>query len=124
LPESLWHDIPSGEDAPDIVNVVVEIPKGSQNKYEYDKAHNAIRLDRVLYPRLHYPGDYGIIPQTLSKDEDPLDVLVLMRNATYPGVLLQARPIALLKMKDSDKINKKILCVPVHDPRYVNYRNI
>jgi inorganic pyrophosphatase len=66
---------------------------------------------------LHYPGDYGIIPQTLSDDGDPLDVLVLMTNPTYPGILLEARPIALLKMKDAQKADDKILCVAIHDPR-------
>jgi inorganic pyrophosphatase len=94
----LWHDISLGAQAPNVINVIVEIPKGSQNKYENDKNNNVIKLDRVLYSPLHYPGDYGIIPQTLSDDADPLDVLVLMTNPTYPGLLLEARPIALLKM--------------------------
>jgi inorganic pyrophosphatase len=70
------------------------------------------------------PGDYGIVPRTLSEDQDPLDVLVLMRYSTYPGILLQARPIALLKMKDAKKIDNKILCVAVHDPRYARYKEI
>jgi inorganic pyrophosphatase len=122
--ENLWHNMPAGDQIPDIVNVVVEIPKGSQNKYEYDKTHNVIRLDRVLYSSLHYPEDYGIVPRTLSEDQDPLDVLVLMRYSTYPGILLQARPIALLKMKDAKKIDNKILCVAVHDPRYARYKDI
>jgi inorganic pyrophosphatase len=73
---------------------------------------------------LHYPGDYGIIPQTLSDDGDPLDVLVLMTNPTYPGILLEARPIALLKMKDTQKAYDKILCVAIHDPRYARYKSI
>jgi inorganic pyrophosphatase len=94
----LWHDISLGAQAPNVINVIVEIPKGSQNKYENDKNNNVIKLDRVLYSPLHYPGDYGIIPQTLSDDADPLDVLELMTNPTYPGLLLEARPIALLKM--------------------------
>jgi inorganic pyrophosphatase len=83
-----------------------------------------MKLDRVLYSSLHYPGDYGIIPQTLSDDGDPLDVLVLMTNPTYPGILLEARPIALLKMKDGRKADNKILCVPTNDPRYANYKNV
>jgi inorganic pyrophosphatase len=73
---------------------------------------------------LHYLGDYGIIPQTLSDDGDPLDVLVLMTDPTYPGILLEARPIALLKMKDTQKADNKILCVPIYDPRYARYRSI
>jgi inorganic pyrophosphatase len=96
----------------------------SNNKYEYDKSNNVIKLDRVLYSPLHYPGDYGIILQTLSDDEDPLDVLVLMTNPTYLGILLEARPIALLKMKDTQKADNKILCVAINDPRYASYKNI
>ena len=121
---NVWHDISPGAQAPNVINVIVEIPKGSQNKYEYDKDNNVIKLDRVLYSPLHYPGDYGIIPQTLSDDGDPLDVLVLMTNPTYPGILLEARPIAMLKMKDTQKADDKILCVAIHDPRYARYKNI
>ena len=121
---NIWHDISPGAQAPDVINVIVEIPKGSQNKYEYDKNNNVIKLDRVLYSPLHYPGDYGIIPQTLSNDSDPLDVLVLMTNPTYPGILLEARPIAMLKMKDTQKADDKILCVAIHDPRYARYKSI
>ena len=80
----------------EIVNVIVEIPKGSMNKYEYDKKHNMIKLDRVLFSPFHYPGDYGLIPQTLSEDGDPLDALVLVTNPTYPGILITAILILLL----------------------------
>lgn len=121
---NIWHDISPGSQAPHLINVVVEIPKGSQNKYEYDKSNNIIKLDRVLYSPLHYPGDYGLIPQTLSEDGDPLDVLVLMTNSTYPGILLEARPIALLKMKDTQETDDKILCVAVNDPRFASYKNV
>ncbi len=120
----MWHDIPPGIQAPNIINVIVEIPKGSQNKYEYDKTNNVIKLDRVLYSPLHYLGDYGLIPQTLSDDGDPLDVLVLMTNPTYPGILLEARPIALLKMKDTQETDDKILCVPISDPRFASYNDV
>ncbi|MDI6859236.1 MAG: inorganic diphosphatase [Methanocellales archaeon] len=78
---NLWHDIEPGKKPPDIINVVVEIPKGSQNKYEYDKKRNIFKLDRVLFSPLHYPGDYGIIPQTLAEDGD---ALVLVTNPTHP----------------------------------------
>ena len=81
----MCHDISPGAQAPSVINVIVEIPKGSQNKYEYDKNNNVIKLDRVLYSPLHYPGDYGIIPQTLSDDGDPLDALVLMTNPHTQG---------------------------------------
>jgi inorganic pyrophosphatase len=118
----LWHDIPAGPKIPDIINVIVEIPKGSQNKYEYDRKTNMIRLDRVLFSPIFYVGDYGMIPQTLSGDGDPLDVLVLVTNPTYPGILIEARPIGLLKMKDAKRTDNKILCVANNDPRYSRYR--
>ncbi len=121
---TLWHDIPAGPKVPDVINVIVEVPKGSQNKYEYDKKTNMIRLDRVLFSPIFYVGDYGMIPQTLSGDGDPLDVLVLVTNPTYPGILIEARPIGLLKMKDGKRIDNKILCVANNDPRYSRYRDI
>ena len=103
MSKNFWHDIESGEDVPEIINVIVEIPKGSMNKYEYDKKHNMIKLDRVLFSPFHYPGDYGFIPQTLSEDGDPLDTLTLVTNPTYPGILIEARPIGLLEMEDDGK---------------------
>ncbi len=120
----LWHDIETGSRVPSIVNVIVEIPKGSQNKYEYDKKNNVIKLDRVLFSPLYYPGDYGIIPQTYAEDGDPLDALVLVTNPTFPGILIEARPVGLLRMKDSNKIDNKILCVAKDDPRYSGLKNI
>ena len=121
---NLWHDVGIGVNVPDIVNVIVEIPQGSQNKYEYDKENNLIRLDRVLFSPLHYPGDYGLIPQTYAEDDDPLDALVLVTNSTYPGVLIEARPIGMLKMIDAGKVDNKILCVAKNDPRYSEYMDI
>ena len=120
----MWHDISPGSNIPNKINVIVEIPKDSQNKYEYDKTNNVIRLDRVLYSPLHYPGDYGLIPQTLSDDGDPLDALVLMTNPTYPGILIEARPIALLRMEDAQEVDNKILCVAINDPRYASYKKM
>ncbi|MBI5859868.1 MAG: inorganic diphosphatase [Nitrosarchaeum sp.] len=120
MSKNFWHDIESGTDIPEIVNVIVEIPKGSMNKYEYDKKHNMIKLDRVLFSPFHYPGDYGLIPQTLSEDGDPLDALVLVTNPTYPGILIEARPIGLLQMKDDGKLDDKIICVSTNDPRYLH----
>ncbi|MFB5618922.1 MAG: inorganic diphosphatase, partial [Candidatus Nitrosomaritimum aestuariumsis] len=111
-------------DIPEIINVVVEIPKGSMNKYEYDKKHNMIKLDRVLFSPFHYPGDYGIVPQTLSEDGDPLDALVLVTNPTYPGILIEARPIGLLRMKDDGENDEKIICVATNDPRYLHTADI
>lgn len=124
MSKNFWHDVETGGDIPEIVNVIVEIPKGSQNKYEYDKRHNMMRLDRVLFSPFHYPGDYGIIPQTLSDDGDPLDALVLVTNATYPGILIEARPIGLLRMKDDGALDDKIICVSTNDPRYLHTADI
>ncbi|MEX0649439.1 MAG: inorganic diphosphatase [Candidatus Andersenbacteria bacterium] len=112
-----WHDIPAGDNAPDEINVVVEIPKGSQNKYEYDKKYAIFRMDRVLFSPMIYPGDYGMIPQTLGEDGDPLDALVLITHPTYPGTLMSVRPIGVLHMQDDGERDDKILCVPVNDIR-------
>ena len=124
MSKNFWHDIEPGVDIPEIVNVIVEIPKGSMNKYEYDKKHNMIKLDRVLFSPFHYPGDYGLIPQTLSEDGDPLDALVLVTNPTYPGILIEARPIGLLQMKDDGNPDDKIICVSTNDPRYLHTADI
>jgi inorganic pyrophosphatase len=110
-------DIPVGEDAPKVVNVVVEIPKGSQNKYEYDKKMGVFKLDRVLFSPLHYPGDYGFIPQTLEEDGDPADALILVNFPTYPGMLIEAKPIGVLPMIDNGEPDHKILCVPASEVR-------
>lgn len=124
MSKNFWHDIETGVDMPEIINVVVEIPKGSMNKYEYDKRHNMIKLDRVLFSPFHYPGDYGIVPQTLSEDGDPLDALVLVTNPTFPGILIEARPIGLLQMKDDGMLDDKVVCVSMNDPRYLHTTDI
>ena len=124
MSKNFWHDVDSGPDIPDIINVIVEIPKGSQNKYEYDKKHNLMKLDRVLFSPFHYPGDYGIVPQTLSEDGDPLDALVLVTNPTFPGILIETRPIGLLRMKDQDQLDDKIICVSTTDPRYLKTSDV
>ena len=124
MSKDYWHDIEAGDDVPENINVIVEIPKGSMNKYEYDKKHNMMKLDRVLFSPFHYPGDYGIVPQTLSEDGDPLDALVLVTNPTYPGILIEAKPIGLLRMKDDGKLDDKIICVSINDPRYFHTADI
>jgi inorganic pyrophosphatase len=106
------------------LNVIIEIPKGSQNKYEFDKDKGIITLDRVLFSPLHYPGDYGFVPHTLAPDGDPLDALVLVSLRTFPGCLIRAKPIGILRLIDSGKEDSKILCVPVKDPRLSHYKNI
>ena len=102
----------------DEIDVVVEIPQGSRNKYEYDHDRHVIRLDRVLHSSVHYPTDYGFIPQTLSKDGDPLDALIVVHEPTFPGCHVPARPIGVLKMRDEKGEDAKILAVPTGDPRF------
>jgi len=98
------------------IQIMVEIPKGSRNKYEYDKELKQIRLDRVLHSPVHYPTDYGFIPDTLADDGDPLDVLVLIQEPTFPGCIIEVRPVGMLLMSDEKGVDQKILCVPVTDP--------
>jgi inorganic pyrophosphatase len=102
----------------DSIEVIIEIPQGSRNKYEYDHASGVIRLDRVLHSSVHYPADYGFVPETLSKDGDPLDVLVLTLDPTFPGCHVPARPIGVLRMIDDKGEDEKILAIPVGDPRF------
>lgn len=111
-----WHDLPVGKEAPHEVTAVIEIPNGSRNKYELDKASGFFRLDRVLYSAVHYPGDYGFIPRTLAEDGDPLDILVLIDERTFPGCQIDARPIGVLHMRDRGEPDEKILAVPAEDP--------
>ena len=113
-----YSKLPAGENAPDRVNAVIEIPHGSVNKYEYDKQLHVFRLDRTLYSPVHYPGDYGFIPSTLGHDGDPLDVLVLVDEPSFPGCLIEVRPIGVLRMVDQGKGDEKILAVVESDPTY------
>ena len=110
--------LPIGEKAPHRINAVIEIPKDSVNKYEYDKQLHVFRLDRTLFSPVHYPGDYGFIPCTLGQDGDPLDVLVLVEAPSFPGCLMEVRPIGVLQMVDQGKKDEKILAVAESDPLY------
>jgi inorganic pyrophosphatase len=112
------YDIDPGPDSPEIVRAIVEIPQHSANKYEYDGKLNVFRLDRALYSPVRYPGDYGFIPGTIAEDDDPLDVLVLVQQPSYPGVLIEVRPVGVLMMIDNDMGDQKILAVPTRNPRY------
>jgi inorganic pyrophosphatase len=112
------YDIEPGPDCPEIVRMIVEIPKNSSNKYEYDGELGVFRLDRALYSAVHYPGDYGFIPGTLAMDHDPLDVLVLVDEPSFPGVMISVRPVGLLDMVDQDEPDQKILAVPNSNPRF------
>jgi inorganic pyrophosphatase len=104
----------------DLVDAVIEIPRGSRNKYELDKATGVIRLDRVLYSSVHYPTDYGFIPDTHADDGDPLDILVLVEEPTFPGCHVLARPIGVLRMRDDKGLDDKIIAVPAADPRFAH----
>jgi inorganic pyrophosphatase len=115
--------LPVGENAPDVVNAVIEIPLGEVNKYEYDKTLHVFRLDRNLHSPVHYPGDYGFVPSTLSDDGDPLDVLVLVDTPSFSGCLIEVRPIGMLEMLDQGKTDEKILAVGLNNPRYRDVRN-
>lgn len=122
--DNLWHQLETGPDTPDVIYVIVEISKGSRNKYEYGKELGVIKLDRVLFSSLHYPGDYGLIPRTLYDDGDPLDALVMTNEPTFPGCIIEARPIGLFKMMDQGLADDKVLAVPASDPLFDSYRDI
>jgi inorganic pyrophosphatase len=117
-----WHD--SYVDSAMVATafpVVIEIPKGSKNKYELDKETGLLRLDRVLYSAVHYPADYGFIPRTFCDDGDPLDALVLGQEPVYPLTLVEARAIGVMRMRDEKGIDDKILAVSVNDPAFADY---
>jgi len=113
-----YLSLPIGDGAPEEVNAVIEIPRGQTNKYEYDKQLNVFRLDRNLYSPVHYPGDYGFVPSTLSADGDPLDVLVLVDAPSFAGCVMTVRPIGVLKMIDQGSEDEKILAVGLNNPVY------
>lgn len=115
--------LPLGDRAPEAINVIVEIPSGSRNKYEYDKSLDIFRLDRALHSPVYYPGDYGFVPRTLALDDDPLDVLILVSEPTFSGCLVVARPIGILGMTDDGKSDDKVLAVPVGEPEYADVHN-
>lgn len=119
-----WKDQPPGLHPPDSVTAVVEIPAGSRNKYELDKDTGLMRLDRVLYSAVHYPGDYGFIPRTLHEDNDPLDVLVRINEPTFPGCQIEVRPVGVLKLLDLGEPDDKIIAVPIADPFHGEYFDI
>lgn len=121
---NLWRELPPGPDAPRVIYVVVEIPKRCRNKYEYDERGGFIKLDRVLYSSLHYPGDYGFMPRTLDEDGDPLDVLVMTNEPTFSGCIIEARPLGVFRLLDRGVLDDKILAVPHTDPLFANYRSL
>lgn len=100
------------------LHCIVEIPRGSRNKYEWDPELGAIKLDRFLFSSVVYPTDYGFIPETLAADGDPLDAMVTVSEPTFPGCVIPVKPIALFKMRDDKGPDEKVLCVPLHDPNW------
>src|SRR3954466_4671147 len=119
-----WHDVTPGEHLPQEFNAVVEIPMGSNVKYELDKKTGLLRVDRVLYSAVYYPANYGFIPQTYAEDDDPLDVLVLCQEPVVPLTLVRARAIGLMTMIDSGKPDHKIVAVALDDPEYQVIQNL
>jgi inorganic pyrophosphatase len=119
---NILHDIAPG--TPDSITVVVEIQKGSSNKYEIDKKTGIIALDRVLYTAQSFPFDYGFVPQTLWHDGDALDVVILTTYPLMPGILVNVRPVALMSMEDSGDEDSKIIAVPSNDPRWNDVRDL
>jgi len=101
-----------------VVTVMIEVPKGSRNKYEYDKEKRVVKFDRMLFSAVHYPSDYGFILDTLAGDGDALDALVLVWEPTFPGCIIDVKPVGLFKMWDESGPDEKILCVPVSDPNW------
>ncbi len=120
-----WHDIAVDEATLDeLVPAIIEVPRGSKNKYELDKATGFLRLDRVLYSAVHYPANYGFIPRTYCDDGDALDILVLAQEPVHPLTIVDARPIGVMRMSDDKGGDDKIVAVSIHDPAFVDYKDI
>ena len=113
-----WHDVTPGEKLPTAFQTIVEIPMGSSVKYELDKETGLLRLDRMLYSAVYYPANYGFVPQTLAEDDDPLDVLVLCKEAVDPLTIVNSRAIGVMTMIDAGKKDHKIIAVATDDPEY------
>ncbi len=121
---NLWHDVPLGEKAPEKFNVIIEVPKGSNNKYEIDKETGLIKLDRANYSAASFPYDYGFAPQTLWEDGDALDVIVLTTFPLNVGILVSVRPVAVMEMIDTGESDFKIIAVPTEDKRWEDVQDL
>lgn len=119
-----WHDVDVGDNAPEVVHAIIEIPKDSHIKYELDKDTGMLRLDRFLYSAAHYPGDYGFVPRTLWYDGDPLDIIVITHRPVYPLTLVNARIIGVIRMIDGNEKDDKVIAVYDKDPRYTEFKDI
>ena len=118
-----YLELPIGERAPEVLTAVVEIPEDGVNKYEYDRDMNVFVLDRVLHSPVHFPGDYGFVPQTLAQDGDPLDILILGDTPTFPGCIYTVRPVGLFEMLDNGVCDEKILAYATGNPRFSDVQN-
>ena len=121
---NIWHDINPNRISRSSYAAVIEISKGSKMKYELDKETGLLRLDRVLYTSTHYPANYGFIPRTYAKDNDPLDVLVLCSGKIQPMSIVECYPIGVISMLDNDAPDDKIISIPFNDPTYNTYKDI
>jgi inorganic pyrophosphatase len=119
-----WHDVELGDQAPEIFNCIIEIPIGSKIKYELDKKTGLLRVDRVLFSSVHYPANYGFLPQTYCDDNDPLDVLVLGQVEVVPLCIMRAKTIGVMQMIDQNEEDDKIIAVHADDPEYRDYHDI
>ncbi|MEI9966214.1 MAG: inorganic diphosphatase [Candidatus Moraniibacteriota bacterium] len=121
---NLWHDLSAGHDAPEIVHTIIECPKGTKNKYEIDKETGLIKLDRAMKTAQDYPFDYGFVPQTLWEDGDALDIVLLTTYPLAPGILVEARPVAVMRMIDGGEGDDKVIAVPKSDPRFDEIKDL
>lgn len=121
---NLWHDVPLGDNVPNEINVIIEVPKGSHNKYEIDKETGLIALDRANYSNAAFPYDYGFAPKTLWDDGDALDVIVMTTYPLDPGIMVAVRPIGVINMVDTGESDYKVIGVPVNDKRWEDVQNV
>jgi len=124
MEEDLWRMLETGPEPPEVVYAIVEIPNGSRNKYRYDLDNKAFFLDKVLFAPFHYSTDYGIMPKTMYDDGKPLEILVMMDQPTFPGCVIEARPVGMLRMMDSGAYDDKILAVPAKDHKYSHITDV
>ena len=119
-----WHDVELGDNAPEIVNAIIEIPRFSKTKFELDKKSGLLKVDRVLYSSVHYPANYGFIPKTYCDDKDPLDILVLGQAEVYPLSIMRARTVGCMRMIDQGELDDKIIAVHADDPEMAEIKTI
>jgi inorganic pyrophosphatase len=119
-----WHDVGLGSDCPEELSAIIEIPKGSQVKYELDKKSGLIKVDRILYSSINYPANYGFIPKTYCDDGDPLDILVFCQVPVAPLSIMKARPVGVMKMVDEGEEDDKIIAVHTDDPEYEDFKSL